>query len=69
MKSSEDVLVVGPLKGGGGVKPPEPLRKNHFYDLITNDQKTHETQEKLIKRILHAMFSSGQYQSAPRLMR
>ena len=41
------MLVVGPLKGGGGL-PPEPLRKKKlfFYDLKkAKKTEPHETQE------------------------
>ena len=39
-------------RGGGVVKPPEPLRKERyfFYDLKKKLPEPHETQEKLIRK-------------------
>ena len=38
--------------GGGGVKPPEPLRKkNNFSMIFKNCPEPNETQEKLIKKL------------------
>ena len=56
------MLVVGPLKGGGGI-PPEPLKKQTFFSFFIEKKipEPYETQEKLIKKILEVMFSASQY--------
>ena len=33
LRKDAPLLVVEPLRGGGGGKPPEPLKKTFFYQL------------------------------------
>ena len=52
-------LVVGPLRWGGGIKHPEPLRKkNSFFSMIKKKcPESHNTRKNVKKKLLF-MFST-----------
>ena len=47
-------LVVGPLRGGGGVKPPEPLRTTHFIFINGNNGRK-KIKESMIRPLKKAL--------------
>ena len=53
---------VRPLREGGGVNPPEPLRKKKLYDFCLNAQILMKYKKKLPKKLL-VMFSTGKNRS------
>ena len=51
------LLVVGPLRGGGEVKPPEPLRKEKSLWYKKNYQNLMKHKKNKLKQKLQVMFS------------